>query len=88
MIPSIETIAEDLAAGRINIAQAIAWLHQHAAGSANELRDHFAAAALPGLLVRNWADPVTGETPANVHELWACGAYKTADAMMVARTAR
>jgi len=28
MIPTIETITEDLAAGRINIAQANAWLHQ------------------------------------------------------------
>ena len=49
------------------------------------LRDHFAAKALPGLLGRVWSDPVTGKVPDNVHELWAEGAYATADAMLKER---
>jgi hypothetical protein len=49
------------------------------------LRDYFAAHALVGLLVRNWANPATGKTPDNVHEMWAQGAYLTADAMLKER---
>ena len=49
------------------------------------LRDYFAANTLPGLLARAWSDPVTGETPDNVHELWAVAAYATADAMLKER---
>ena len=78
MIPSIETIAEDLAAGRINIAQAIAWLHQHAEGSENELRDHFAGLALSHPYAYN------DSAVAKAAE-WA---YQLADAMLAARSAR
>lgn len=55
--------------------------------SGMSLRDYFAAHALAGLLVRNWSDPATGKTPENVHELWAAGAYATADAMLAVRAA-
>jgi len=51
------------------------------------LRDYFAAHALAGLQGRSWADPTTGKVPDNVHELWAEGAYATADAMLKARRA-
>lgn len=50
MIPTIETIVEDLLAGTIDKQQALAWLHQHAEDAYRELRDDFAAAALSGLL--------------------------------------
>jgi len=50
MIPSIETIVEDLAAGKITKSQAVTWLYAHAEGAANELRDQFAAAALPAII--------------------------------------
>lgn len=49
------------------------------------LRDYFAAHALPGLMGRVWSDPVTGVMPDNVFELWADGAYATADAMLAER---
>jgi len=78
MIPSIETIAEDLAAGRINIAQAIVWLHQHAEGSANELRDHFAGLALSHQYAYHDSDAAKAAE-------WA---YQLADAMLAARSAR
>lgn len=48
MIPSIEQICEDLAAGRITVQQAIKWLHEHM--RREDQRDIFAAAALQGLL--------------------------------------
>ncbi len=47
MIPSIETIVEDLLAENITKQQAIAWLHQHAADAASHLRHDFPAADLP-----------------------------------------
>lgn len=47
MIPTIETIVEDLAAGTITKQQAIAWLNQHAEDAGFDLRDTFAAAAMP-----------------------------------------
>lgn len=83
MIPTIETIAEDLAAGRISIAQAIAWLHQHAEGSANELRDHFAGLAMQGLVAAGKYSVGMGEPPES--KQYAEKAYRQADAMMIAR---
>ena len=76
MIPSIETIAEDLAAGRITTAQAIAWLYQHAEGATDDLRDHDAAQAL----IANHSDGnySSPEDTAN----WC---YSMADAMLEAR---
>ena len=74
MIPTIEAITEDLAAGSINIAQANAWLHQHAEGSVNELRDHIAVTVLPGSLAT-----------CNTFEQAALESYQIADAMMKVR---
>ena len=76
MIPTIETIVDDLAAGLITKHQAVTWLHAHAEDGGSDLRDHFAAQALIG-----W-----GEYEGTVHEA-AKAAYKMADAMMKARSA-
>lgn len=54
MIPSIETICEDLAAGRITVQQAIEWMNAHASGAANELRIALAMAAMQGQIASNW----------------------------------
>lgn len=62
MIPSIETICEDLAAGKISVQQAIAWLHEHARGSANEDRKYFAGMALQGLLANPSVVASSGRT--------------------------
>lgn len=79
MIPTIETICEDLKAGTISVQQAIAWLHQHAEGAANDLRDAFAMAALPALIA------VSKDVP-NVNRFDVSGeAYHFADAMLNAR---
>ena len=76
MIPSIKTIAEDLAAGRITTAQAIAWLYQHTEGATDDLRDHFAAQAIIAYHSDgNFSSP---EDAAN----WC---YSMADAMLEAR---
>ena len=48
MIPSIETIVEDLLDGLVTKQQAINWLHEHAEDAGMDLRDHFAAQALTG----------------------------------------
>lgn len=74
MIPNIEDIIEDLLAGTITKQLAIGWLHAHADGSANDLRDHFAAQAIIG-----WRD-----TAGTLKED-AKSAYELADAMMLAR---
>jgi hypothetical protein len=49
MIPTIETIIEDLLADKISKSQAVNWLHQHAEGPIEDLRDHFAGQALAGM---------------------------------------
>lgn len=90
MIPTIEQICEDLKAGTITVQQAISWLHQHAAGAANDLRDHFAAQALVEC-IRVAADqtPLAPGAPAPVlTELFdkaAAYSYYAADAMLTAR---
>ena len=56
MIPSIETIVEDLVAGKITKSQAVTWLSAHAEYAARDLRDDFAAAALQGLVASNLYD--------------------------------
>jgi len=85
MIPSIETIAEDLAAGRISTAQATAWLYRHAEGEASELRDHFAGLALQGQIAG--IDGLEfGNKKAMLEIAAAC--YEMADAMLAARSAR
>lgn len=85
MIPTIETICEDLKAGNITVQQAIAWLHQHAEGAANDLRDHFASQALAGLYAAHeangaWSAPGCEEKAAE-------HAYRVADAMLKVRSA-
>ena len=50
MIPSIETIIEDLLAGTIDKQQALSWLNQYAEGPLADLRDEFASRALQGIL--------------------------------------
>jgi len=84
MIPTIEQIVEGVKDGSITASQAVSWLHQHAEGAANDLRDGFAMAALPGLLVRRWED-ASGSVPKDVHAQWANAAYLLADAMMLRR---
>lgn len=79
MIPSIETIVEDVVMGRITKSQAVTWLLAHAEGSANDLRDHFAASAISPMLVQAY-----GKTP----DILATEAFKIADAMLEARKAK
>lgn len=78
MIPSIETIVEDLAAGTITKAQAITWLYMHAEGAANDLRDMFAGQALAG-----WRANPNGKY--TTHADAAEEAYRYADAMLTER---
>lgn len=77
MIPAIETIVEDLAAGVIAKQQAIAWLYQHTEDAANDLRDHFAAMAMQGLMARIGAHEAS---------IVAHDAYIVADEMINARS--
>lgn len=83
MIPTIETIIEDLLAGTITKQQAIGWLHQHAEGAANELRDCFAAAALPACIEMCGTDH--REPGVSLADHFASQAYLCADAMLKAR---
>jgi hypothetical protein len=52
-----------------------------------DLRDFFAAKALQGLMTRSWADPVTGDVPDDLMDVWARSAYMAADAMLKVRGA-
>lgn len=82
MIPTIETIVNDLLAGKITKQQAIEWLNQHAESAGRELRDDFAAAALAQAFMysdRHHIEEFAIEDAARV-------AYALADAMCVART--
>lgn len=81
MIPSIETIVEDVVMGRITKSQAVTWLLAHAEGAANDLRDHFAASALQGIIRHEDAIGESEETVAK----WS---YAAADAMIEARKAK
>lgn len=87
MIPTIETIVEDLAAGKITKAQAIAWLHQHAEDAYRTLRDDFAAAALQGLLAsQDQASIRAALRDGHNQDTFARAAYVTADAMLDQRS--
>jgi hypothetical protein len=77
MIPSIETIVEDLLAGSITKQQAVTWLNIHAENAYADLRDAFAMQCLP-MQVSFSGDNGHAECVANV-------AYKYADAMLAAR---
>lgn len=85
MIPTIETICEDLAAGKITVRQAIGWLHQHAEGGIQELRDAFACTALTGLLSNSYNDgqfkPLSLATADEMADI----AYTQAEAMLKRR---
>ncbi len=80
MIPTIETICEDLRAGTITVAQAVTWLHQHAEGTETDLRDAFALQAMTGYLSASWYT--------NDHKKLADSSYAAADAMLRARSKR
>lgn len=87
MIPTIEQIVEDVKAGTITVAQAINWLHQHAEGAANDLRDHFAGLAMQGFIASgalNAAMADLGSTAA-ARETLTEASYQIADAMLKAR---
>jgi hypothetical protein len=62
VIPTIETIVEDLAAGKITKQQAIQWLQQHAEDAGRDMRDEFAANALQGLLATDRQESVTDQS--------------------------
>ncbi len=83
MIPTIEQIVEDVKAGTITTAQAVSWLHAHAEGVANDLRDHFAAMAMQGLLSNINSN---GETLKKYMPAIALEAYQFADAMLKAKS--
>ena len=78
MIPSIETIVEDLLIGKITKQQAIGWLHQHAESAGYDLRDEFAANAMQGRVWEGLDDD----------ELIAQRCYEIADAMLAHRQPR
>lgn len=50
------------------------------------LLDEFAMAALPGLMGRAWADPVTGQLPPDIFNTWVTSAFAIAAEMLAART--
>jgi hypothetical protein len=75
MMPTIETIIEDLLEGKISKPMAITWLLQHAEGAHRDLRDYFAAKAMQGLI-----------SHMNVNEkIVPSLSYKVADGMIEAR---
>jgi hypothetical protein len=85
MIPTIETIVEDLALGDISKSQAIAWLNLHAEGAANELRDHFAAEAMSASYNSLINTFEKDGYPVDWRHGVALDAYLMADAMLKAR---
>lgn len=78
MIPTIETIVSDLACGKITQQRAVTWLHAHAEDAGRDLRDHFAAMAMQGMMANKWNTNYAD---------WAVHAYKMADEMLIARKA-
>lgn len=84
MIPTIEQIVEDLKAGTITASQAVTWLHQHAQGAANELRDMFAGLALQGMLCNGFM-PSEVSQHGRIPYDYPGAAYEMADAMLKAR---
>lgn len=82
MIPDIETILEDLVAGRISTEQATAWLYRHTEGVESDLRDHFAGLAMQGDFSSH------SESSQASKEYIAMHAYKMADAMLRARSVK
>jgi len=86
MIPSIATICEDLAAGKITVQQAMAWLQEHM--EVNDLRDSFAMSALNGECAAQ-DNQSMGIAVNDVDYLTSAQrAYKFADAMLKARATK
>ncbi len=89
MIPTIEQIVEDLAAGKVSKSQAVSWLQQHAAGTVDELRDAYAMAILQGELAaqdaRNDGKGTEVLTP-DTMDAFAARCFAMADVMLKART--
>jgi hypothetical protein len=83
MIPSIEDILQMLLDQQINKQTALLWIDQHlenVSDSATDLRDHFAANAMQGIISGIGEEYLAEEKIAS----WA---YKVADAMLKARKA-
>lgn len=78
MIPTIETICENVKTGTITVQQAIAWLYIHAQDGGAELRDGFAMAAMQGMLAKSEQRGLSRV---------ATAAYEAADEMLKARQA-
>jgi predicted alpha/beta-hydrolase family hydrolase len=78
MIPTIEQIVEGVKAGIVTASQAVSWLHMHAEGSANELREHFAGLAMQGLIAHGDLDILS-------YGAVAKAAYELSDEMLKAR---
>jgi hypothetical protein len=85
VIPTIETIVEDLAAGRITKQEAIGWLNQHAQDAGYCLRDEFAGKAMQGILAANFS--VDGASADTDNNAVAQHSYDIADAMLKRREA-
>ena len=87
MIPTIETIVEDLIAGKITKSQAVTWLLQHADDAHGDLRDYFAGKALQGFIS---AMPHMGTLRSHTGEVneesIAAQCFAFADAMLAERT--
>jgi len=81
MIPTIETIVDDLVEDSITKQQAIAWLHIHAEDAGSDLRDAFASAALTGMLANSFLAERYGVSCGGVTK--EC--YLYADEMLEAR---
>ena len=79
MIPTIETIVEDLVTGQIPKWQAVSWLLQHAEEAHRDLRDYFAAKALEAVLHADLEKRLGSDEIAS-------NAYHVADAMLAERT--
>lgn len=93
MIPSIETIVEDLLAGTITKQQALAWLFEHAEDAAYDLRDHFAAEAMNAELASSSFGEAAErlaeaaiKADRSIEEQIAFNAYNLADAMLKRRS--
>jgi hypothetical protein len=92
MIPTIEQIIEDLMAGTINKSLAIVWLHAHAEGAANDLRDHFAGLAMQAMTsdikrVISLCDEAKRQKHSYAEEV-ALQSYVLSDEMLKERSAR
>lgn len=90
MIPTIEQIIEDLLAGTISKSTAVTWLHMHAEGAENDLRDHFAGLICASMVstIKTDEDYYRAKACANnmgfsgLSDWFASDSYKQADALI------